>query len=169
MQPLCLQPLRAQAAAQTEGQAEAATEAEPAAEDTDAPGLPGAEELALKRAVIEAQGSPVDLVRGLERHLRLFPNAKRREDIEFALLKTALDLKDDARVLDYGQRFLDTGANDTGVFDQVLPLMLQSPSAEEARKALGYAKRYGQAARQLEEAPPAQPAQRLTWRQRVDR
>lgn len=131
--------------------------------------LPSAEERALRRAITDAQGSPVDLVRSLERHLLLFPDAKRREEIEYALLKTASDLNDDERILRYGQRFLDTGANDASVFDRVLPLLLRGGDEAAAAKARDYARRYQEAARQMEEARPAAAAQLVGWRKRVDR
>lgn len=156
------------AAALFPGWAQEATDTS-AGQEAEEVALPSAEEQALRRAVIDAQGSPVDLVRGLERHLRLFPEAKRREDIEFALLKTALDLNDEARILRYGQKFLDTGANDASVFDRVLPLLLRDNDSASAAKALDYAKRYKVAATQIEEAPPAIAAQRIGWRKRVDR
>lgn len=146
-------------------------EAQAPADDGEAleAALPNAEEQALRRAIADAQGSPVDLVRSLERHLALFPEAKRREEIEYALLKTASDLNDDERILRYGQRFLDSGANDASVFDRVLPLLLRDGGEASARKALLYARRYQEAAQQLEEAPPEAAPQRVAWRKRVDR
>ncbi len=165
---LVLQPLHSQQQTEATRQESPSPDASDTGETPTAE-LPSAEERALRRAVTEAQGSPVDLVRGLERHLRLFPDAKRREDIEFALLKTALDLQDEPRILDYGQRFLDTGANDIAVFDRVLPLLLEVGTEDAARKALAYVERYHKAALQLEEVPPAQASQRIAWRKRVDR
>lgn len=137
--------------------------------EIEEPALPSAEEQALRRGVIEAQGSQIDIVRALENHLTEYPDSKRREEIEFALLKTAIELHDDARVLRYGQAFLDSGANDISVLDRVLPLLLRDESEASAQRALRYAKRYEQAARELEENQPAAASARISWKKRFDR
>jgi thiol-disulfide isomerase/thioredoxin len=139
------------------------------ADEAAQPELPSAEERALRRGVIEAQGSPVDIVRALERHLLAYPDTKRREEIEMAVLKTAIDLKDDERVLDYGQRVLDTGVNDIQIFDHVLPLLLREEDAPPAEKALRYARRYREASGALVAAQPKNAAARVNWKKRTDR
>lgn len=145
--------------------AEEREESEPSAETPE----PDPEEALLRRSVIDAQGSQVDMLRGLERHLARFPESKRREEIELVLLKTSIDTGDNARILRYGQAFLDTGANDLSAFDRVLPLLLRDAGEAAARKALGYAKRYETAARALEEHLPSLPNQRLAAKKRQER
>jgi thiol-disulfide isomerase/thioredoxin len=131
--------------------------------------MPDPEEALLRRAMMEAQGSQIDIVRGLERHLKQFPSSKRREEIELVLLKASTEVGDNNRILRYGQAFLDTGANDLATFDRVLPLVLRDSSEAASRKALAYAKRYETAARSLAEHLPSPPPQRLSAIRRHER
>ncbi len=135
------------------------------------PEQPDPEEQALRRGVREANGSQVDIQRALENHLAQFPESKRREEIEYVLLKTATDLGDDARVLKYGMLFLDTGANDATVFDRVIPLMLRDESEAVATKALAYAKRYEIAAacESIDDNKPAAAGLAYSWKRQRDR
>jgi len=127
------------------------------------------EETALRRAVVDAQGSQIDMIRNLERHLQQFPKSKRREEIELVLLKASTEINDDTRVLRYGQAFLDTGANQTSAFDRVLPLMLRSTDKATSEKALAYAKRYEASARELDQHLPQEPAHRRNSQKQQDR
>ena len=63
---------------------------------------PEQEEQVLKDAVSQVGNSPVDFIRAIERHLRLYPHSGRREDLERAVLKAAIDAKDNARMISYG-------------------------------------------------------------------
>jgi thiol-disulfide isomerase/thioredoxin len=149
-------PLRAQQAGPEEDSATAAPEVD-------------AEEQALRRAVREANGSQVDIVRALEKHLGQFPKSKRREEIEYVLLKSATDLDDEERIAKYGQLFLDTGANDSAVLDRVIPLLLRDSSEPMARRVLAYAKRYEQAAQSIHDNRPAAAGLLASWKRRRDR
>ena len=56
------------------------------------------EEQALRAGVRDANGSQVDIIRALEKHLAQYPESRRREEIEYVLLKSAIDIGDDARI-----------------------------------------------------------------------
>lgn len=127
------------------------------------------EEQALRASVRDANGSQVDIVRGLERHLEQYPESRRREEIEYVLLKAAIDLDDEARVTKYGELFLDTGANDVSVMDRVIPLLLRNPSEDMAKRVLEYAKRYEMAAQAMDENRPGAQGLLYSWKRKRDR
>ncbi len=147
---------------------------EPASSDSTAASEESAapadlEEQALRAGVRDANGSQVDIIRALEKHLAQFPESKRREEIEYVLLKSAMELEDDARIAKYGVLFLDTGANDTAVMDRVIPLLLRDPSERMAKRVLGYAKRYEIAAQAIEENRPEATGLLYSWKLKRDR
>ncbi|MCZ2154843.1 MAG: TlpA family protein disulfide reductase [Bryobacterales bacterium] len=127
------------------------------------------EEQALRASVREANGSQVDLIRVLEKHLAQHPDSRRREEIELVLFRSAVDLNDDARIAKYGVLFLDTGANDISVMDRVIPILLRDPSESTAKRALQYAKRYEIAAQDLDNNRPEARGLLPTWKRRRDR
>jgi hypothetical protein len=69
-------------------------------------GLSTAEQTSLQQAVAEANNNPIEFARALEHHLRQFPQSAQRAELERALVKTAIDLNDDRRVIEYGERVL---------------------------------------------------------------
>ncbi len=127
------------------------------------------EEQALRAAVREANGSQVDLIRVLEKHLGQYPHSRRREEIEFVILKSAIELDDEARVAKYGVLFLDTGANDITVMDRVIPLLLRDSSEDTAKRVLEYAKRYEAAAQDIDNNRPEARGLLSSWKSRRDR
>lgn len=129
---------------------------------------PDPEEQALKRGVRDANGSQVDIVRALEKHLVQFPDSPRREEIEYVLMKASTDLDDETRIAKYGQLFLDTGANDTTVLDKVIPLLLRDSSEAMARKVLAYAERYEEAAQSIHDNKPAAQGLLYSWKRKRD-
>ncbi len=63
------------------------------------PSTPAADESQqLGQAITEAGNSPVDFIRALEKHLAKYPNSPRRNEIERALVKAAIEAKDDKRI-----------------------------------------------------------------------
>src|SRR5260370_32858962 len=56
----------------------------------------------LSQALGEAGNSPVDFVRALENHISKYPNSPKRSELERALVKSAMDLKDNARIIRWG-------------------------------------------------------------------
>ncbi len=108
--------------------------AQPPAADTEAK--------ALSDALAEAGNSQIDFVRALENHLAKYPDSAKKPEIERALVKAAIELKDDRRIVLYGERVLDREPGDPQILDRVLRALLASDNRENSERALKYAKRY---------------------------
>ena len=104
---------------------------------------PAAEQAELSQAVAEANGSQVDLTRVLEEHLAKYPDCPRRADIESTLYKNAVQANDNARVVRYGEKLLESGpADEMAILDRVLHSLLATNDVEAARKAFVDSRRY---------------------------
>src|SRR5579863_4632420 len=101
-----------------------------------------AEEKELSKALAEAGNSQIDFVRALENHLAKYPNSAKKPEIERALVKAAIEGKDDRRIILHGEWVLDHEAGDAQILDRVTRALLVSDAKENAERALGYAKRY---------------------------
>jgi thiol-disulfide isomerase/thioredoxin len=106
-----------------------------------------AEKHELAEAIKEANTSGYDITRVLEAHLRKYPNTPLRPDIYNLLAKAAVEIRDDARIIRYGEPTLETTPNDVTLLDRVSRAMLNIGSndaagKDNARRALGYAKRF---------------------------
>ena len=105
-----------------------------------APPLVVTEQDELRNALAEASTSPMDLIRVLEAHLKKYPNSPQRGEIDRVLAKAAIDLKDDARTILYGERVLAAAPDDMLVLDRVArALLVQGGGAPAAEKAFRYA------------------------------
>jgi len=107
-------------------------------------GQSDAEHTDLQNALSEGATSSVDLVRLLEAFLKKYPNSSERIRVEQTLAKAAVDNKDDARIVLYGPRVLDTSPDDLLFLDRVTRSMLALGGAENAKKALEYGRRFGE-------------------------
>ena len=122
----------------------------------------------LSQAVSEAGNSPVDFIRALERHLAKYPNTTRRSEIERALVKAAIEAKDDKRIIDYGERVLAREPHDVQVLDKVVRSLLVSNAADTSARALKYARQYEELLRQTRtQAPPGHWSE-AQWREEID-
>src|SRR5262245_59277381 len=83
------------------------------------------EQSSLQKALSEAGNSPVEFTRALEDHLQKFPNSARRAELERALVKTAIDLHDDSRTIQYGERVLARDPNNAQVLGAVATALLR--------------------------------------------
>jgi thiol-disulfide isomerase/thioredoxin len=106
-----------------------------------------AEKHELAEAIKEANTSGYDITRVLEAHLRKYPNTPLRPDIYNLLAKAAVEIRDDARIIRYGEPTLETTPNDVTLLDRVARALLNIGSndaagKDNARRALGYAKRF---------------------------
>ncbi|MDQ6706413.1 MAG: DUF4919 domain-containing protein, partial [Acidobacteriota bacterium] len=103
------------------------------------------EQQQLSNALAEAGTSPVDFMRALENHLSKYPKSSHKAEIERALVKAAIESKDDKRIIEYGERVLATGSRtdpaDLQILDRVSRALLSSDDKSSAEKALGYARR----------------------------
>ena len=126
-----------------------------------------AEQQELSTALAEAGTSPVDFIRALENHLAKYPASEQRASIEAALAKSAIEAKDDRRILLYGERVLATNPDDIQVLDRVIRTLLLTEDRVVAEKALGLALRYEHNVEKLAiQNPPGRysPAQ---WQEEV--
>ncbi|MGD0437180.1 MAG: thioredoxin domain-containing protein [Bryobacteraceae bacterium] len=97
------------------------------------------EQESLQRAIGEAGNSSVELVRAVERHLKQFPNSPRRAELERALLKTAVELGDDPRIIRYGRSVLAREPDNIQFHETVSAALLRQGDASSAQQALDYA------------------------------
>jgi thiol-disulfide isomerase/thioredoxin len=102
------------------------------------------EQRSLQQAVSEAGNSPVELLRALDRHLKQYPQAARRADLERAVLKTAIDLNDDGVTIEYGERVLGRDPINRAFLEGVTTAVLRSGTNEQAGQALAHAQQLEQ-------------------------
>ena len=102
----------------------------PAKQPTDA------EQQELMKAVTESANSPLDLLRSLEAYLQKHPDTVQRADIELTIAKAAMEVKDDRRVVEYGERVLAKTKDDVLMLDRVSQSLLTLGGAENAQKAI---------------------------------
>ena len=101
-----------------------------------------AEKHELAEAIREANTSGYDLTRALEAHLRKYPQTPLRSDIQNLLAKAAVEIRDDARIIRYGEPALAATPNDVTLLDRVSRALLDAGGKENAARALEYAKRF---------------------------
>jgi thiol-disulfide isomerase/thioredoxin len=101
-----------------------------------------AEKHELAEAIKEANTSGYDITRVLETHLRKYPETPLRPDIYNLLAKAAVEIRDDARIIRYGEPALTVTPNDVTLLDRVSRALLDAGGKENAARALGYAKRF---------------------------
>jgi thiol-disulfide isomerase/thioredoxin len=101
---------------------------------------PDEEEEILRKSLADSSSSTIDLLNALEAHLKRFPNTKRRMEIDRALLRAALDLRDDKRIILYGERVLADDTSEALFLDRVTRALLATGDPAAASRALLYAK-----------------------------
>lgn len=125
------------------------------------------EEEHLRQVVAEAGNSNVELVRALEKHLAKYPKTERRAELERALVKTAVELRDSARILKYGERVLEREADDIEILERVTRALLGSDDRSPSERALKYAKRFEEIIRTLEKEKPPSGRSRARMREEL--
>jgi thiol-disulfide isomerase/thioredoxin len=137
---------------------------------TRAQTAPAREQAELAQAVAEANGSPVDLIRALEEHLRKYPDAPRRAEIESTIYKTATQINDRPRVILYGDKLLASNpADEMEILDRIIHALLASDDTEAAKRALAYAKRYEQDVKAMQARAPEGHTTAAQWADISDR
>ncbi len=109
----------------------------------------------LRQAMGEAGSSPMEISRALEKHLARYPQSPRREEIERALIKSAIDNRDNARILKYGEKYLEKNPNDLVVLERVTRLLTSREDKESNERGLKYAQLFEKGMRELEREKPA--------------
>jgi thiol-disulfide isomerase/thioredoxin len=132
------------------------------------PPPPGAEErTALQDALADAGSSQVDFVRALERHLEKYPKSEQRAELERALLKASMELKDARRTVLYGERALATDPANLEILERVARYLLTGEDREHAKRALDYARRIEATLRPLENPSPGRAEARYQEEKRI--
>jgi hypothetical protein len=83
------------------------------------------EQQVLRQSLGEAGNSPVEFMRVLENHLKKYPQSARRDEIERAILKSAIQGEDRKRIIDYGERLLKKERNDSQVLQEVASALVE--------------------------------------------
>ena len=130
---------------------------------------PSEESQELSRAVGEAGNSPVDFIRALEKHLAKYPNTARRNEIERALVKAAIQAKDDKRIIEYGERVLAREPGDAQILDKVVRALLVTSARDTSARALKYAGEYEALLRQTRTEPAPGHMSEAQWHEEVDK
>ena len=135
----------------------------------EAPKTPDPEKQELNVALAEAGNSNIDFIRALENHLKKYPNSPQKAAIEKALVKAAVETKDDKRIIEYGERVLATDPVDLQVMDRFLRSLLLSDDRETAAKALSYAVKYQQEIEKVAIQPPPSRFSDVQWKDEIDK
>lgn len=106
--------------------------------------LSQAEQESLTQALGEAGNSSVEFTRALENHLKRFPNSPKKADLERALVKAAIDINDDRRVIQYGESVLVREPDNLQVLEHVTTALLRTGDATSAERALLHARHFEQ-------------------------
>jgi thiol-disulfide isomerase/thioredoxin len=137
-----------------------AQQAAPAADDH--------EEQQLGRAIAEAGSSPIEFVRAIEKHLESFPNSGRLAELERALVKSAMELKDDRRIILYGEKVLARESDDLQILERVTRALLAGDANDTSQRALKYARRFEELVTQMRSEAP-QSRNGAQWQDDIDR
>ena len=82
----------------------------------------------------------MDFARAIENHLKRFPNSPRRAELERALIKTAIDLNDDRRIIQFGESVLTREPDNLQVLEHVATAELHTGDQASAERALAHAR-----------------------------
>ena len=106
----------------------------------------------LTRALQEGGNSPVDLTRSLEAFLAKYPQATQRHQIVAILTRAAIDLKDDQRIVKYGEQALAATPDDMLILDRVARSLLALGGKDNAGTSLNFSRAFERNVRNA--APP---------------
>ncbi len=129
-----------------------------AAQPPNPPEMSDVEQDSLRQALGEAGASPVDFIRALESHLAKFPQSSRRAELERALVKSAIDIKDNARIIRWGEKVLERQPDDPQVLERVIVALLQKGDPASAERALSYNHRFTKLLADPGSRPDGEPA-----------
>ncbi len=103
---------------------------------------PSPEGTSLQKALGEAGNSPVEFIRAIENHLKEYPNSTQRAELERALVKTAIDLNDDQRLMTFGESVLSRDPNNVQILEHVTTALLHQGDKAHAERALEHARHF---------------------------
>ena len=95
----------------------------------------------LNEELSETGGSPADVLRVLERHLKTHLDCKKKPEITRVLARIAVEQHDRQREIEYGPIAIDGGSDDPRLLEHVSRALLDRDDPESLGKALKYATR----------------------------
>ncbi|MGH9723394.1 MAG: thioredoxin-like domain-containing protein [Bryobacteraceae bacterium] len=131
--------------------------------------LTEAEQKSLSEALGEAGSSPIEFVRALENHLARYPESPKRPELERALVKAAIETKDDRRIIQYGERVLSREQDDLQILERVARALLSSDVKETSGRALKYSRRYHELVTAARLQPALGRVSDAQWQEELDR
>jgi thiol-disulfide isomerase/thioredoxin len=108
----------------------------------------------LERALSEAGSSPAEYLRAIEKHLQKYPDTARKEELERAAVRAAMEANDDGRIVLYGERVLARRPDDLQILERVARSLLADDGKEASARAMKYARRYEELARRMQSERP---------------
>jgi thiol-disulfide isomerase/thioredoxin len=106
----------------------------------------------LTKALQEGGNSPVDLTRTLEAFLAKYPQSMQRSQLIRLLSRAAIDLKDDQRIVRYGEQALADAPGDMLILDRVARSLVALGGRDNAATSLNFSRAFEQNIRKA--APP---------------
>lgn len=150
--------------------AAAAGAAQNAATSEDAQGGAAADEQkSLSVALAESGTSPPDFIRALETHLIKFPKTGRRAEMEEAIAKTAMEMDDRRRIIEYGERVIARGPSDPKLIERVSRELLEGEDKARSERALKYARHYEKLLLEAKDKKPSETLSPADWLEEVER
>jgi len=98
------------------------------------------EQQSLQRALSEGSNSATEYALGIENHLKQYPNSPQRAALENALVKAAIQLNDDRRLLEYGEPVLSRDPGNMQILEHVATAELHQGDKANAERALDHAR-----------------------------
>lgn len=124
----------------------------------------------LQAALSETSNTPAEIMRTLEKHLAKYPDSKQREEIEQAIVKSAIESNDGPRLLKYGEKSLERSMDQPQLLERMAGLLLDgNPTKETAGRALKYAQKFEEILRALEKQGPSAQRGRAQLLEEMDR
>jgi thiol-disulfide isomerase/thioredoxin len=127
--------------------------------------LPPAEQQELSRALAEAGNSSHEFMAALESHLKKYPETKSRWELERAIVKSAREIKDDARIIKWGEAVLARESEDLQTLEAVTRALLRTGDKAAAGKAAERAAKWEAVLRTLE---PRDKTEKIRWQTRLE-
>lgn len=95
----------------------------------------------------ESGGVPVEMIRVFELHIERYPNSAKRTELERSLARLAVDTRDEARILKYGDKLLAVDPTNLLMLERLSRALSNTGKKEDAQRARELAQRL---ARRLE-------------------
>jgi len=123
----------------------------------------------LEKALSDAGPGPVEYLRAIEKHLARYPNSPRKEELERAAARAAIEANDTARIVLYGERVLARQPDDLQILERVARALAAGDSRDSWERALKYALRYETLLRQMQKEGARPGMSAADWQEQTDR